>query len=431
MAKVQHPNQWNPNPGTVLLKFFRGNPEPAIVDITGLCTEINLYEDIRTPYLTGTVHVIDSANVLSMNVGGTEECEITVSNGEYPVTKNFVVWQVTDHTRSEDGNTVQYVLHLMEVQGYKNNFTYVSRAYNNNHTEIIRSIFSNYLDTIIEDNEQAFQKSSLIVPNMRPLEAVHWVLGNTTTSDGHPFFVYSTLKEGVQLRSLNTLYDTDNHLPFRFYMLPEARFDFDINSRQILTHTPASNERLVEAGRAGLFNSEHYIIDPYSGTIRPYTYNHSDEQRKALGAEKLPYDKDYSTLQSAKMYMSSVSTSGSFGIDAGINEESDITDHKKTLNAMADKFFMNYQSSNIVINGYHMLAYDTNTSIGRVIDINIPKPSPLVTSSEASDVADEKYSGKFLVTNVRHKFNIPQNNYVAALTCKRTLSVGDDAPVQG
>ena len=70
MAKVQHPNQWNPNPGTVLLKFFRGNPEPAIVDITGLCTEINLYEDIRTPYLTGTVHVIDSANVLSMNVGG-------------------------------------------------------------------------------------------------------------------------------------------------------------------------------------------------------------------------------------------------------------------------------------------------------------------------------------------------------------------------
>jgi hypothetical protein len=72
-----------------------------------------------------------------------------------------------------------------------------------------------------------------------------------------------------------------------------------------------------------------------------------------------------------------------------------------------------------------MFSQDINTSIGRVIDINIPITSPQTTEVSVDEMIDQKYSGKFLVTAVRHKFSVHTNNYVCSLGLKRTSNQGE------
>jgi hypothetical protein len=428
MANPQiQPNAWIPYGDSVILRIERD--APIEMNITSSVPEINIYEDINLPYLTGTIAVLDSSGIGSLQFGGTEKIILKLQNNEDArvVTKVFVIYQVTDHNRLSNGNTTSFVLHIMETHGYQNHFRHVSRVYDTNHSNMIQSICANDLDVDIGDMDIAYQSSKLIVPNLRPLQACQWILDQTTTSEGKPFFFYSSLKEGLHLKSLESLYDSENVLNTSFVLRPAASSNFNDNANQILSHTPSSNDRIIDAQHKGILNALRCTVDPFKNEVRYFDYDHKEYHEgkgKELGYDGLPYDKNFEI--SGQAFVTTLNTSLSFGDEStAYDEENDLSDHRLTLNSSADKYFLDKQKSEVVINGWHMFSQDKNTSIGRVIDINIPITSPQTTTVSVDDVLDKKYSGKFLVTSVRHKFSVHTNNYVCSLGLKRTSNQGE------
>ena len=424
---ASQPNAWIPYEDSIVLRIERD--APIEMNITNSCPEVNVYEDINLPYLTGTIAVIDTAGIGSLQFGGTEKIILKLQNNTDAkvVTKEFVIYQVTDHKRQENGMVVSFILHIMETHGYQNHFRHVSRVYDTNHSHIIRSICATDLDVDIGDMDIGYQSSKLIVPNLRPLQACQWILDQTTTSEGKPFFFYSSLKEGLHLKSLESLYDSENVLNTSFTLRPAGVSNFNDNANQILSHVQKSNDRIIDAQHTGILDALRCTVDPFKNEVRYFDYSHREyheNKEPELGYDGLPYDKNFEIRGQA--FVTTLNTSLSFGDEStAYEEETELADYRLGLNSKADKYFLDKSCSEIVVNGWHMFSQDINTSIGRVIDINIPITSPQTTEVSVDEMIDQKYSGKFLVTAVRHKFSVHTNNYVCSLGLKRTSNQGE------
>lgn len=424
---ASQPNTWIPYEDSIVLRIERD--APIEMNITNSCPEVNIYEDINLPYLTGTIAVIDTAGIGSLQFGGTEKIILKLQNNTDAkvVTKEFVIYQVTDHKRQENGMVVSFILHIMETHGYQNHFRHVSRVYDTNHSNMIRSICATDLDVDIGDMDIAYQSSKLIVPNLRPLQACQWILDQTTTSEGKPFFFYSSLKEGLHLKSLESLYDSENVLNTSFTLRPAGVSNFNDNANQILSHVQKSNDRIIDAQHTGILDALRCTVDPFKNEVRYFDYSHREyheNKEPELGYDGLPYDKNFEIRGQA--FVTTLNTSLSFGDEStAYEEETELADYRLGLNSKADKYFLDKSCSEIVVNGWHMFSQDINTSIGRVIDINIPITSPQTTEVSVDEMIDQKYSGKFLVTAVRHKFSVHTNNYVCSLGLKRTSNQGE------
>jgi hypothetical protein len=439
---VRQPNLFRIVPNAVTLKIYRTSDIPLQYNLTASTLEVNLYEDIDRAYISGQIHILDSSAIASLNFTGSESIVLRLWNNEdYQIEKEFVIWQVTDHTPINE-TTTSFVLHIMEPHAFLNNFRFVSRAYNNNHSKIIQNVLKDYLN-VDADIEESFQSSKVVVPNLRPLQVCNWLTQDSTSQYGEPFFLYSSLKEGLKLRSLGSLYAEDA-LPIRFQKNPAAPAEFNGHAKHILAHASISNERMVDIQRKGLLRAERFVIDPFTNSIRSKTYDYKAYFDKKVAENRelydgLPYDPSFPINGEERLgtsnpiYASSVNTSLSFGsTTTGIDEESTLNDHLLIRQAEGDRYMLDKNAANVTIPGWHMLAYEENTSIGRIIDINIPKPSPSTVRNNAEAILDQKYSGKFLITNVRHKFSFyePAENYVAALTLKRTSNL-DNSTVTG
>lgn len=424
---ASQPNTWIPYEDSIVLRIERD--APIEMNITNSCPEVNVYEDINLPYLTGTIAVIDTAGIGSLQFGGTEKIILKLQNNTDAkvVTKEFVIYQVTDHKRQENGMVVSFILHIMETHGYQSHFRHVSRVYDTNHSNMIRSICATDLDVDIGDMDIAYQSSKLIVPNLRPLQACQWILDQTTTSEGKPFFFYSSLKEGLHLKSLESLYDSENVLNTSFTLRPAGVSNFNDNANQILSHVQKSNDRIIDAQHTGILDALRCTVDPFKNEVRYFDYSHREyheNKEPELGYDGLPYDKNFEIRGQA--FVTTLNTSLSFGDEStAYEEETELADYRLGLNSKADKYFLDKSCSEIVVNGWHMFSQDINTSIGRVIDINIPITSPQTTEVSVDEMIDQKYSGKFLVTAVRHKFSVHTNNYVCSLGLKRTSNQGE------
>ena len=421
------PNSLIPYEDSIVLRIERD--APIEMNITNSCPEVNIYEDLNLPYLTGTIAVIDTAGIGSLQFGGTEKIILKLQNNTDAkvVTKEFVIYQVTDHKRQENGMVMSFVIHIMETHGYQNHFRHVSRVYDTNHSNMIRSICATDLDVDIGDMDIGYQSSKLIVPNLRPLQACQWILDQTTTSEGKPFFFYSSLKEGLHLKSLESLYDSENVLNTSFTLRPAGVSDFNDNANQILSHVQKSNDRIIDAQHTGILDALRCTVDPFKNEVRYFDYSHREyheNKEPELGYDGLPYDKNFEIRGQA--FVTTLNTSLSFGDEStAYEEETELADYRLGLNSKADKYFLDKSSAEIAINGWHMFSQDINTSIGRVIDINIPITSPQTTEVSVDEMIDQKYSGKFLVTAVRHKFSVHTNNYVCSLGLKRTSNQGE------
>lgn len=424
---ASQPNSWIPYEDSIVLRIERD--APIEMNITNSCPEVNIYEDLNLPYLTGTIAVIDTAGIGSLQFGGTEKIILKLQNNTDAkvVTKEFVIYQVTDHKRQENGMVMSFVIHIMETHGYQNHFRHVSRVYDTNHSNMIRSICATDLDVDIGDMDIGYQSSKLIVPNLRPLQACQWILDQTTTSEGKPFFFYSSLKEGLHLKSLESLYDSENVLNTSFTLRPAGVSDFNDNANQILSHVQKSNDRIIDAQHTGILDALRCTVDPFKNEVRYFDYSHREyheNKEPELGYDGLPYDKNFEIRGQA--FVTTLNTSLSFGDEStAYEEETELADYRLGLNSKADKYFLDKSSAEIAINGWHMFSQDINTSIGRVIDINIPITSPQTTEVSVDEMIDQKYSGKFLVTAVRHKFSVHTNNYVCSLGLKRTSNQGE------
>ena len=207
-----------------------------VFDIRKSVVELNIYENIELPYLTGTIAMVDDVAFKStIGIKGTERIVIGLkATKNSPVlTKNFMITGIKREVSVNERTDVR-VLTLIEEHAYLSAIQKISQAYTGRPSVIIESILTGHLGKYLESfsNEAVQNKMRVIIPNWNPLQAVDWLRDRMAFSNGSPYFLFSTLRDNlIHLSDLDLLMAADAWNEKNVYTYGQTSHNFTLDSK--------------------------------------------------------------------------------------------------------------------------------------------------------------------------------------------------------
>ena len=118
-------------------------------NIKNVITDIEIYEHIGKPYITGSFIMTDTERVLErFDIQGAETFTLKLQTAQYstnPIEKTFIIDTVKSVVRGNE--TAQVVqLHFTEDIGYKSALHNVNKSYSGTPEKIIATIAADYFE---------------------------------------------------------------------------------------------------------------------------------------------------------------------------------------------------------------------------------------------------------------------------------------------
>jgi hypothetical protein len=421
------------------------------VEIANTVIEINIYEDINTPYLTGSIMFLDDANLYEyVNISGTERIEIVLSNpiaGSPQVIKKFVVLSIDKSVKHNDYSST-ILLNIVEDHFYFSSIQKFSKMYDGPAERIIDKILFDNLNKRLYLNTPTFVPSAqssfrVIVPYLTPLDAAMWVKNKATTINGAPYFLFSTLSsDDLVLADLETIIQRD---PFNK--------DYSFVYSQAYTNTGSENliyqatnishyelkqqEDTLFLAQVGALGSTYIVTDVNRGETRQTHVDGTktlaklvsdqiirDPQKKSQIDTKFIPDPSGNRTENINNYDSRIFSqvvSQVYPFDDLITSYSQETtfsaaEYSRRVESVALKQMLYSNAADIVVPGHLFLTNNVNTSVGSQIDILVLKNDP-GSGGKPNSIVDTKRSGTHIITSKRHILNSLDSKHSVAISC--------------
>lgn len=413
------------------------------VNIAGSIIEINIFEHIDKPYLTGSLLVSDGNNFISdLNISGLEKVRIKIrtdvtndKDSNFAIEKTFVITEILSGVKSNDYNEVFHIT-MIEESGYLSRVSNVSKSYTDYPQNIIQKIAKDYLSKevmILSDKEnKEAQKTKVVIPNLQPMEAMAWVKNRASTNIGAPFFLYSVLADDkLRYNDLSSILNTPALNQEKEYVYSQTfgglmdQFDTITQSYIIQSYKTTKKENQLSLAAAGMAGATYKFHDTTTNVIHKKEFKISevfdDISESFKSGQKFPiYDKEgqiggnkLDDVQS--LTISQITTSNIFE-DKTFNyyESASGDGHMLKPKARALKHYLQKSSIDINVPGKNFFYKNTNKSIGNIISISFKNN---VEADGTNDLRDNKRSGEFMIYAARHTFS--SQKYTVTLTCAK------------
>ena len=408
--------------------------------------EVNIFENIDLPYLTATILIADSSNLLNMiDFQGTEKFTIKVKidgdDSSKIVEKHFIVTDIGGVAPAND-HSEAITLNLIEDFAYQSRLITVSKAYSGKPEDIIESILTDNLQKSVKfpTNFQGTtsRPMKVIVPSINPLDAVRWIKNRLVSENGMPFFVYSTLNgPDLFFKDLETILRSDIMNEKRPYSFGQAftRYTGGDNvseqARVIENYRLTRSENMYKLAQMGTLNSTYYFVDTtkYGSVVDTSIQVNmediikdmkdkgilSNDQSRPIYDDKFTIGDKTIAEYNPSLYTQIVS-SNTFNDYANYYEDDDITQQKLRMYSRALRYYLLKSPLDIVMPGFDFLGRGDDITIGRQIRLNFLKNDPDI-SEKFEDSLDKKRSGEYIIYACRHIMR--PEKYSVSMTCTK------------
>jgi hypothetical protein len=377
------------------------------VDIKNIMLELNIYEDIFSPVMTGSVVVGDAGDIISSyNLHGNEWIAIAVDKPTLgkPIKKIFRIYKIANRSF---GTTAQqnYQIFFCSEELVLSAQNLISKSYKGLTIDVmIKDILNNKLQVspdkmangIFSQPQGSFD---FIIPRMQPLEAIEWLVPRAYATnqnlflffenrDGFNFTSYENLLTlppyATYTRSVKTTPDPDKNLTgYTFINVVE---DFDI----------------VKAIRHGTFCSTLNVLDLVNRSYNSFIFDSTQVPASGLLNNSIPTNSLQNrlgqTLYTAKEGMLKLVAS---------------TDSDPTFNPANIKNWLPQTATRLgQINSFKVVISipgDVLIKVGAIVNLVIPK----MVVQDSTTLNDPMRSGKYLVSGLHHIFS--QDVYTTVL----------------
>jgi len=427
----------------VLLWSDRVNPTTPII-LTTSTIAFEIYENIDMPFLTGKIAIADTNDLESVyEFKGTERFIISVKlpGSEGWILKTFSIFEVSNKVSTNDNSSV-LTFNIIEQHGYLDRVLQISKMYDGKPETIIQKIVKdNFNKDVINKSLESFQpRQRFLIPYLNPFNATRKVLENLSTEAGLPYYLYSTFNNSsLILKDLQTMISdkafSDN--PFMYSQaFTQSSEDIDpifkmYNIEHIEEENNSDSLMLAQLGVYGAGFSTFNIQTGKSDYLHFNLLHHYErlayenvlplEQRKIRldtkvipdpeSEEKLPLD----TYDSRNFFRLSAQT---YAYDKGVytfgHTEPNAANYAVKLTTNAFKQMMSFNEIKVRVPGLAFLL-NGGITVGDSILVDIP-PNKAPENDETRSV---KKSGKFIITNRCHSFNMLDNTSVVDMTISR------------
>jgi hypothetical protein len=178
------------------------------VDLRNIFQEINIYDSMFTPCITGSVLLMDAVGLTNrLRFDGTESLflEISKTGGQFKFKQAFRVYKLTDR-KYINQNTEVLALHFISDEYILSKQLKVNRSFNaTTYDQMVSIILKDYLKVENLVGSKTYGLKNIIVPNLAPLDAVLWMTKRSVDKKDSPNFFFFQNKVGYNFVSLSEI----------------------------------------------------------------------------------------------------------------------------------------------------------------------------------------------------------------------------------
>jgi len=413
------------------------------LDISKLFQELNIFDSILSPVMTGAVVIIDSiglsakllfdgSEVLLVNIGKDTDSE------SFRLKKAFRIYRQTNRATIEQ-NSETYTLEFVSDEFIFSEQQKINQSYKTTYSETAKKILVNYLKTPEQKLRGVFQATTgirdIVIPNLRPLEAIEWCAKRSIDQKRSPNYVFFENNLGYNFASLSYLLSADylSKIKFPAKNLEETNAAQDLLSPRHFEVVNQSDK--LKTTREGVAAGTFIGFDPLTRTIQNKRIGFEDHynamehgndtanfsQSKNRGGEKAT--ETYDARKALSIF-------GANRKNSNYIKKYDPTSISK-VETQEDFVFTRKAIFANLMNKRIKLVMPGNFQLTSGFNLNVRVPD-FSKKESGSENEDRSLSGKYLIIAARHviKYDMHETILELATTSNETDFIPQSAPEQ-
>jgi hypothetical protein len=385
-------------------------------ELKKIMLEMSYYEDIYSFAVSGYITVSDAQGLVEMlQLTGNEFIEVNfgkTKNGANSTDRLYRVYKVGDRKPSGNMNSEVYTLYFCSEELILSEQTKISKSYTGTKiSDIISNILVDKLKVDVKQKIVTIEETTgvydFIVPRLKPFEAISWLSTyarpNKAGSIGADMLFFET-KNGFNYRSLQSMFKDDIYSTYKYQVknIEKENQSFQEKTITVLDYEFVKVYDMMEQINSGAFANRLISIDTTTKTANTTDFNYTKYKKQA---QTLNGNAPSNQLLNRLGKTEQTSYEGSFKIMTGNAQHQNSAYIKQVPGAFAKNIavetYVPNRTAQISLANYNVLKLkipgDTGITAGRTINFNLLSLKPV----EKKEL-DKYYSGKYLVTAVRH-----------------------------
>lgn len=396
-------------------------------NIKDFMSELNIYEDIFSNSLYGTLLMVDSRNLLKeFPIVGDEYLVVKIKTPSTNslISKTFRIYSVTDRSIVRDLNTQTYVLHFTSREVFVDSVKPLFRSFSGKISDVVSSIYKDYIQinrTYSISNDQLKEEDvknqlyiinetannvKFVSPGWTPFKCINWCASKSIPLEGKAcnFLFFETTK-GHYFGNIEKIFDVNFNtnavnLGTYFYKQANTIKNEGVAEKMFLVEDFQIVKTMdhLQNYQTGYLANRLITLDVINKKYEFYDYDHVEKFKEYKHSQG-----DASTPIFAKDTPRDAGTSIKFyPVHPGLHTVSD------NINEKMPTIYGNRLSNLNELSNFKLtlnVPGRTDAEVGAMLYFSYPDVSPKSAEDSARTNEDKYYSGFYVVTAIRHKIN--------------------------
>jgi hypothetical protein len=382
-------------------------PKGIYQNVRNQIIQLRIYEDIFSPFITGSVVLKESFDLQSLlPLIGEEFIEIKVSTPtlDKPISGLFHIYKMNDKVNLGD-RAIGYELSFISAESLVDSNKKVSKVFSGKISDIVRAFVVDKIDGLESKKkfnvENTRNTIKYVSPYWSPVQNLTFLSENSISENQSPSFLFYENRDGFNFKSLESLYKAKSFQQFIMDKYSRDSFPQGGNALNILEDYKRVGEidfiesyDYMDRLSGGMYNSK---LISYDSTKKTYTVKNFDIKNKFSKQTHLnPYplfsDKAVGRSNAKQIiFPRAFETFTSFG---------DTTNARVLQERISFLKMAEAQKINISVPGR------CDYTVGQVAELTLYKKQPMKKSDRNEDLIDDVNSGNYLVSAINHQISV-------------------------
>lgn len=392
------------------------------VDISKQIAQINVYEDLFSPFITMSIVVRESVDFVSaLPLRGEEYINVEIATPSFTAQEQiikgrFYVYKLSDRTEVSKKSVV-YALHCISYEAILDMNIKSSKAYRGKPSEIAAELIAQFGSTKKTNIEEASNSVKYISNFWSPVKNLNYVASLAVNSNKSPTYLFFENRYGFNFLSLESLYESDLAQSF---VKDDYSRDVDATGKSF-KNIDQDYKRILDIKIKSVYDSMENIPNgTYASRMISFDflkkkYNVTDYNvlEKYATQKHLNKNSLISAFKPASPVNAIYNQFKHFAMFDGF------TDTSASKNLQQRTSLIQLLQSNVV---EITVLGRTDYTVGQKVYLKIPKATPLAEKDSDDDAIDPTYSGYYIITAMNH--NIDRETHEITMELSKDSYIG-------
>ena len=371
-------------------------------DVSAQVINVQIYEDIFSPFITGSLILKDSLDLVNLfPFIGEEFLELEVSTPtleQYNIKGKYYIYKMSNREMTGDKSVV-YQLHFISSEAIVDLNKKVSRVFANKISELIKPFIQDKTFGLESDKnifiEDTLNNTKYISNYWSPVQNIMYLVSNSINTNKSPNYVFFENRDGFYFISLESLYTNSVYQSFVYdkYTRDDRPLGGSVRNtekdyRRILEISIPTAFDYMDRIRSGMLSSRQVSYDITKKTYSAKNYNMFQRFEKQKHLNEFPINSDRATFRSNSKIINYPKNFGNF------NGFGDVTNAKTNQERISLMKLAEANKISITVPGR------CDYTVGQKINLDLKRIEPL--SKRDGDTTDKMFSGNYIIAAINH-----------------------------